>query len=247
MIRRLGTALLDVVYPPICAGCDRRGTWLCTECLPTVAPFGEPLCNRCGAPVALAWCQCDSLHPALHQVRSALPYRGWVAEAVGAFKYRDETARARSLAEWLVPWLLRFGEVDALIAVPLHPRRRRQRGYNQAELLANELRRMTGTPSLALLERTRSTSPQVGTHADDRYANVARAFATDVRQVMRSGGRFVLVDDVRTTGATLSACAEALALAAPTWIGALTVAWTMPDPVEARWRRLSRRSDEAGE
>ncbi len=189
-------------------------------------------------PTILASCQCALIDPCLDSVRSALPYQGWVAAAIQAFKYRDETARAQSLAVRLAPWLATWPDVDALIAVPLHPRRRRDRGYNQAELLARELSRVSGVPVLAPLIRTRHTSPQVGTDAERRRQNVSGAFALRPGQELCSGGRFVLVDDVRTTGATLGACAAALRLAGPFTVSALTIAWAMPTSSQEQWNLL---------
>lgn len=233
MLQRLGSNLLDVVYPPLCAGCDRRGTWVCDRCLAQVSTLPAPLCHRCGVPERLLSCQCALLGQHLDQVRSALPYQGWVSAAVGGFKYRDETARAPSLAIWLVPLLRDLGHVDALLPVPLHPRRRRKRGYNQAELLASELSNLSGVPLKSALVRTRHTPPQVGRDMDQRLENVQGAFGLASDHGLSTGKRYVVVDDVRTTGATLGACAAALASESPGWIGALTLAWTVPAGLHA--------------
>jgi predicted amidophosphoribosyltransferase len=123
MLRRLAGTLVEIIYPPLCAGCDRRGTWVCARCLALVPSLPAPVCERCGVPQVLEECQCALLDMSLDQVRSALPYQGWVAAAVQGFKYRDETARAPSLASWLLPPLTTWGHVDALVPVPLHPRR----------------------------------------------------------------------------------------------------------------------------
>lgn len=162
-----------------------------------------------------------------------MPYQGWVSAAVGGFKYRDETARAPSLAIWLVPLLRDLGHVDALLPVPLHPRRRRKRGYNQAELLASELSNLSGVPLKSALVRTRHTPPQVGRDMDQRLENVQGAFGLASDHGLSTGKRYVVVDDVRTTGATLGACAAALASESPGWIGALTLAWTVPAGLHA--------------
>ncbi|MDQ4100335.1 MAG: ComF family protein [Chloroflexota bacterium] len=238
MLKRIVATLVDVVYPPLCAGCDCRGTWACDRCLAEVPPLRDPVCPRCGMPSALDSCQCALMDPCLDSVRSALPYQGWVAAAIQAFKYRDETARAQSLASWLTPWLATWNDVDALIAVPLHPRRHRQRGYNQAELLVRELSRASGVPVLAPLIRTRHTPPQVGTDAEQRRHNVTGAFALRPGQWLGRGGRFVLVDDVRTTSATLGACAAALLPAGPAVVSALTIAWAMPPTCQEQWNLL---------
>lgn len=240
MLKRLGAILIDVVYPPLCAGCDRRGTWVCTLCLTGVPPLPTPLCGRCGVPDGLRTCQCSLLNQHLDQVRSAFPYEGWVAAAIQGFKYRGETARAPSLADWLLAPLRSWDRVDALVPVPLHPRRRRKRGYNQAELLAKELSRISGVPLLPALVRTRHTPPQVGNDLDHRQDNVREAFALAPSVSLPNGGRYVVLDDVRTTGATLGACATALASANPSWIGGLTFAWTVPAGCHDRLARLNR-------
>ena len=113
---------------------------------------------------------------------------------------------ARLLAEYLEgnPY-----PVDAYCAVPLHPRRERSRGFNQSELIARELSNITGTPvDAAALRRTRNASPQVSMESpSDRQRNVADAFECEAEV---EGRRYMLIDDVVTTGSTMSACAEAL-------------------------------------
>jgi predicted amidophosphoribosyltransferase len=81
--------------------------------------------------------------------------------------------------------------------------------------------------------------PQVGTNAEQRQDNVAGAFALALGHTLPTGGRLVVIDDVRTTGATLGACASALVSAKPSWLGALTVAWAMPASCHGRWARLN--------
>ncbi|MDP9363578.1 MAG: double zinc ribbon domain-containing protein, partial [Chloroflexota bacterium] len=131
-----GVALVEVVYPRRCAGCGRRGMWVCADCdraLPRLAP---PWCERCGVPGGAAACRCATLPPALGMVRSAAPFDGWLRRAVHAFKYQDERARADHLGDLLVEVVAGLGPVDGLVPVPLHPARQRRRGYNQSALLA---------------------------------------------------------------------------------------------------------------
>jgi len=218
-------AIIDAIYPPRCgaADCGRRGAWVCPDCDAALSRIVPPWCARCGAPVGLAPCRCHELVPALAAVRSVAPFDGWLRDAIVAFKYRDEWARADHLGGLLVERLASLGPVDAVVPVPLHPKRERRRGYNQAALLANRAGRRAHLPSLDALARTRDTPQQVGLEATARHANVAGAFAhcpdSDV-----AGKHLVLVDDVLTTGATLGACAETLLAAGAARVCAVTLA-----------------------
>lgn len=219
---RLREQAIDTVYPPRCAGCGRRGWWVCNECLPRAQALARPWCDRCGAPVN-AEDGCAGLHPALRVVRSAVWYEGWPRKAITQFKYEGESARARHLAELLVPMVDDFPADAMLTPVPLHRRRERDRGYNQAAFLAEALARPTGRHTSQVLARAEETRQQVGLAAEQRRANVLGAFA--IREGADARGRsFVLIDDVMTTGATLGECAAVLDRAGAAFVGALTVA-----------------------
>ncbi len=140
-------------------------------------------------------------------------YRGVGRDTVRAFKFYDRPELARSFAELAVPVLRECGEpVDLLIPVPLHWTRAWRRGYNQAALFAGECARQLGVESLPLLRRTRPTPHQAGGSREARLKNLQGAFA--VRHPERLRGRSVwLVDDVLTTGSTLTAAAQALSKA----------------------------------
>lgn len=204
--------VLDFLLPPRCGGCRRVGSWLCERCRAAIRRLEEPLCRRCGAEVASARseCGCRARLRSLTRLRSAVAYEGPVERAVHRFKYDGWRRLAAPLAELLAERLAVEGVAAPwIVAVPLHPSRRRQRGFNQAELLARELR-----PRLALrsppgvLVRTRATPPQVGRDRIRRFENVAGAFAWQGPRL--AGAAVLLVDDVATTGATLDACASAL-------------------------------------
>lgn len=161
------------------------------------------------------------------RARSAYVYDGWVANSVRTVKYHGEPARAEHLALAMLPALRQLGSVDGLVPVPLHPSREKRRGYNQAALLAEHLSRATGTPVLDVLRRTRKTISQTELSGSERKRNVEGVFALDPDWVPPAGRSYVLVDDVRTTCATLNACAEVLKAVRPFTIGVLTFAMDM--------------------
>ena len=118
-------ALVDTLYPRRCAGCGRRGRWVCVACamaLPLAAP---PWCRRCGEPEATGLCRCDDLPPALSALRAGGPFDGWLRSAILNFKYHDEWGRAEHLGDLVAAALVDLGPVDALVPVPLHPSRQR--------------------------------------------------------------------------------------------------------------------------
>jgi competence protein ComFC len=207
--RRAAEFAIDLVYPKRCAGCTRRGTWLCDDCSIAFPRFSTPWCDRCGVPATYSRCKCPSTPAKLEQVRSVGPFDGWLRGAVVQFKYHGEWARAAHLAEPLATTIIHLQRVDALIPVPLHPTRLRQRGFNQSLLLAQQAGGLLGVEVREALIRTRRTDAQVNLGAEQRMANVAGAFAVRP-DILVAGRSVVLVDDVVTTGSTLSACAAAL-------------------------------------
>lgn len=199
----------ELVYPRHCAGCRRRGTWLCMACDADLPGFTPPLCAGCGVPAALRRCQCDSTPSDLSRVRSVGPYAGWLREAIIRFKYEGEWARAEHFGPLLAQVVLDLVPSHGLVPVPLHPRRYRQRGFNQSRLLAEHVGRLVDIDVRDLLVRQRMTDPQARLGAAARVVNVEDAFALR-RDAAIAGQDFVLIDDVITTGSTLAACAKVL-------------------------------------
>jgi ComF family protein len=161
------------------------------------------------------------------------PLRG----AIHKLKYESDTPLAKALAAMISDalardgrWVAEDGEPPVIVAVPLHPSRKRARGYNQSELLAKELGRITGWPVDKRLMRVKATRAQVGLHGDERQKNVRDAFKW---QGEEAPPRVLLVDDVCTTGATLSECAFALMAAGTDHIFAATVAVAFGNGPEA--------------
>lgn len=185
---------------------------MCDECRAKVRRLEEPLCGLCGVEVESARreCGCRARLRSLTRLRSAVAYEGPVEHAVHRFKYEGWRRLAEPLAQLIAERLAVEGlAAGRVIAVPLHPARLRQRGYNQAELLARELRRRMVLPACkGELLRTRPTPPQVGRDRLRRFENVKDAFGW--RGVGLEGESILLVDDVATTGATLDACASVL-------------------------------------
>lgn len=218
--------LLDLVFPPRCAGCRRRGIWLCGPCVAALTRLGPPLCRYCGRPTGgVQTCpDCWRHRPALDGVHSPYLFEGPLRLLIHRFKYRHGAHLAAPLAA-----LLSAGDAvflrpaDAIIPVPLHPRRLRQRGYNQAALLAAALAPRLGLPVVeGCLQRVRDTPPQMGLPAAERRRNVRGAFAC-ADETLR-GRRVLVVDDVCTTSATLDACAVALKRSGATVVTGLTLA-----------------------
>ena len=170
--------------------------------------------------------KCSSTPENLEQVRSVGPFDGWLRGAVVQFKYHGEWARAAHLGEPLAAAVAHMQRVDALIPVPLHSSRLRQRGFNQSLLLAQQAGGLLGVEVKEALVRTRQTDAQINLGAEQRIANVAGAFAVQPH-IRLADLSIVLIDDVITTGSTLSACAEALINAGVSSVKAASLAREM--------------------
>ena len=220
-------ALADLFYPERCVGCERRSSdVLCRTCFEALPMVGSPVCERCGLPTAFATfvCEvCKNVDFGFESARAPLKYEGVGKKVVHALKYRGYRRVVERLAAPLMLQTLGDGRFDAVVPVPLHRSRLRKSGFNQAELLARGVaERMKATVS-DTLQVVHSTRDQVDLSAAQRRANVAGAYAAT--EALR--GKLLLVDDVFTTGATMSACAATLLRAGAEEVHALSLCRTV--------------------
>ena len=226
-VRMLGEVALDFLFPKSCLGCGREGQFICYKChrsLPRVIP---PVCPRCGKSQAGdAVCpSCVTWKSHIDGIRSPFRFEGVMRQAVHELKYRNLRALAAPLAGLMSDYLTsQQVPGDLLIPVPLHPKRLRERGYNQSELLAREMGKLVSLPvARDTVIRTRGTPPQARTLSlEDRRRNVAGAFSC--RGDALRDTRVVLIDDVATSAATLDACAGAIKAAGAASVWGLTLA-----------------------
>ena len=198
-------------HPQRCVGCDRRASVpLCRQCFDALPRIGSPTCARCGLPTAFETFvgdECEGVDFGFESARAPLRYTGVGKEIVHTLKYGGYTRVVERLAAPLMLGVIdATARFDAVVPVPLHRSRLRRRGFNQAELLAHAVAEKINAPVSGTLQVVRRTRDQVELSAAGRRANVAGAFRA--RDGVR--GRVLLIDDVFTTGATMSASAETL-------------------------------------
>ena len=210
-LQNLSRSALDLVFPMECAGCGEEGKVLCPECVSGLPRLERPFCPLCADPGFNGPCpRCAAIGPAIDGVRAPFLLEEPLRKLVHRFKYQHMRAAAPALGELLAGFIAGWPDNQLVLApVPLHPRRMRERGYNQAALLARELSNRTGLPvKEGLLRRVEHSRPQVeSASSEERVRNVAGAFEATADA---SGLRVLLLDDVITTGSTAFACAAAL-------------------------------------
>ena len=228
-LQQVKTAFLDLLLPLKCLGCGREGDLICPSCRQSLPRIRLPLCQRCGATVSEGnLCHsCINYPLTIDGIRSVFLFQSTVRQAILQLKYRHLKTIAAPLGQLLAEHLSSHPlKGEMLVPVPLHPKRLRERGYNQASLLAKELGQRAGLPVIeGPLVRVRDTVSQAKTaSAIERRRNVKDAF---VCHVGLEGKQVLLIDDVCTTGATLDACATALKAAGAGSVWGLTVAREM--------------------
>ena len=221
---------IDLLFPPKCVGCGLLGIRWCAACMAKVERITGPMCRICGKPEPEAGlCQdCAEQRPSFRSQRSWSAYSHPARDAILRLKYGRDLALGQSLGHELVQVFRSTGWlVDLVVPVPLGKARLRERGYNQAEQIARPLAMELQLPLRPHdLIRVLDTRPQVGLSRRERTDNIRGAFLASAPGVSRK--RVLLVDDVATTGSTLSACAAALLAAGASEVYGITVACVSP-------------------
>jgi ComF family protein len=226
---RLRSELLAAIAPPACLACRApladAGAPLCAGCRRALPWIRGPRCERCGLPEpcgggSAAAGRCPAAAHAYTRAWAPLAHEGPARQLVAALKFRGAQPLAQLMAAQIAATLPRdlLAHRAALVPVPLHPARRRARGFDQAVLIAGALAARTGAPLKPCLRRAGAPSRQLGASRDERLA-AGRALAVQVRAPVPR--RVLLVDDVHTTGATFDACARALRQAGAEQIAAV--------------------------
>ena len=234
--RQIGARAIDAVLPPRCLNCDEiveKNGSLCSTCWEAVDFISQPFCVRCGIPfefeadLGTVCGACSAKPPDFDQARSVMRYGDRSRGLILRFKHADRTEGAVAFANWMAR---AGGELlsncDLIVPVPLHWARLFKRRYNQAALLANILGQSSGRRvAPRLLQRVKATPSQGRLSRTSRERNVASAFRVhpSATEELR-GRRVLLVDDVFTTGATVSACSRALKRAGADGVDVLVLA-----------------------
>lgn len=210
--------LLDALLPPACPGCGREGEIICGACRRyLVRRLGEPA----GMPIGLA----SNQPTGIAQLEWCSSYAGPARGCLHALKYDGERRLVEPLADMMAERWRRAGiGGDMLVPVPVHAARKRERGFDQAVLLARGVGQRLGLPVVAAVTRASRTTAQHELDRRARAANVGHAFAADDAYAAHVRGRWpVLIDDLTTTGSTLSGCAAVLYEMGAAAVSALTL------------------------
>lgn len=234
MTQIAGRAIASVLFPDTCLACRvhvaERGT-LCPDCWSKLHFIAEPVCDVTGAPFQhefgerMVSAEALADPPPYVRARAAVLHSGIARQLVQRLKYGDQT----ELAPWMANWMLRAGAElvrgsDVVVPVPLHAMRFLSRRYNQSAELARAVANRSGLPfEPGALRRIKPTRRQVGLSANERRVNVRGAFRVPPEGEIAVAGRTVLlVDDVYTTGATITAATKALMRAGASGVNVLT-------------------------
>lgn len=232
--------LLDLLYPLTCPGCgceiESTSIPVCGECVHALAHIHEPVCDRCGAPLfdgdispnTRGCKQCPEQTPCFDHARSLFIYNDdRVRNIIHALKFDYQTRLAPFLAQLFVSGYQRFyrgRDFDLIVPVPLHSSRLRSREFNQSTLMAEGLSRSSGIPfDDSVVKRIRKTKSQVSMNETERRKNLLNAFAV-IRPESIHRKHILLLDDVMTTGTTVSEVSRVLREAGTASISVLTLA-----------------------
>ena len=232
-MEKLKEILRKIFYPRdlTCSICKREsfsGKTVCERCESSLPFNGKSICGRCGRPTAYPIEYCDYCKNKTFSVdfsRSVFRYEEPISKLIRRLKYDGEKYLADELADRMkVVFLRSIGYADGIVYIPAEVQKKKDRGYNQGQLLAVALSEKISVPVLeGAVEKVKSTSSQVGLSVKERMANLKGSFAVKNKSLVK-GKRILVVDDVMTTGSTLETVAERLKSAGASEVVALTVA-----------------------
>jgi len=207
----------------------RRKLWLCDYCENLFIPLEKPGCNICSIPVSSGVEVCSSCYGktfAFARNTSCFAYEGLVRDMLRDIKFRQRKYVAQGLGRLWATYIKNTLPSNAiLVPLPMHTKKRRQRGFDQAQVMAQALSELTGNKLANILERTKNTPPQSGLHPQQRIENIRGAFVIKQKnQHSISEQSIILVDDIYTTGASLNECAKVLMAGGAMQVSTLTLA-----------------------
>ena len=231
------SSLLDWLYPPTCISCksllplNHSARYICGACAVLFDGVVAPMCERCGVSVPEDVTLCSSCYGKIFHFtynRAAFPYDELIRDLMHEIKFRGKKRVAQGLGEL---WVSTIRKEDIppefiLVPLPMHPAKQRERGFNQAEILANALSKGFNIPVENALVRTEDTPPQAGLHPKLRAENVRDVFA--IHPNFDVGGKnYIIIDDIYTTGASLNECAKVLVFSGAAKVLCMTFAITV--------------------
>ncbi len=228
--------LVALSFPARCVLCSCDLDWplqgpICEACWKNMPSITPPFCPRCGLPYPKSaphgLCgPCQQNRRRFRLARAAGPYEGALRESLLQFKFGGRYRLGSALGRFAFEGSFGSGELrvpKAVVPVPLNRRRRRERGYNQAELLARTIAKIAGVPVVEMLTKVKDRPPQAELEAASRWRNAAGAYRARIPRTLQ-GKDLLLVDDVFTTGATVETCVRALVRSGAGAVDVLTVA-----------------------
>lgn len=220
---------LDWVFPPSCSGCGKLGRRWCSDCEAGLVPLRNNICDICGYLIenGTVCSRCAVNPPEFTMLRSVYEYQGGLRNAIHRLKYDNDLGVGEILGRKCADHLERLHwKIDLVIPVPLGKKRRKERGYNQAAMIAYPMSLMLGIQyGQKQLVRSKETVTQVEYNAEQRKQNVHEAFSAPNSHL--KGKNILIIDDVITTGSTMDECARALKKAGVKNVYGLSVARTM--------------------
>ena len=244
-------SLLDWVYPPTCMACrallplnapSQLTLHLCPRCADIFEPIAAPVCPTCGVPTELEVKSCAACIRRTFRFdtnRAAFIYEETVRDLLLELKFHNKKRIAQGLGKLWAAYIKSnrvltpsLENSPILVPLPMHPKKQRERGFNQAEILATAVSESLNIPAAPVLVRTMDTPPQSGLHPSLRAENVKGVFAVQAN-INTEGKHYILVDDIFTTGASLNECAIALKKSGAAQVSCMTLAISVKNKINS--------------